>query len=56
LLKFFDYKKKCGSQDKTLLEIEQEYVKGVLKSVNNNKSKAAKILNLDRKTIREKLK
>ncbi len=42
--------------NKTLLEIEQEYVKGVLKSVNNNKSKAAKILNLDRKTIREKLK
>jgi len=42
--------------NKTLLEIETEYIKGVLKSVNNNKSKAAQILNLDRKTIREKLK
>jgi len=42
--------------NKSLEEIEKEYIKNVLKSVGNNKSKAAEILKVDRKTIREKLK
>lgn len=42
--------------DKTLGEIEKDYIKNVLNSVRNNKSKAAEILGIDRKTIREKLK
>jgi DNA-binding NtrC family response regulator len=42
--------------DRSLAEVELEYIKNVLVSVNNNKSKAAKILGIDRKTLREKLK
>jgi DNA-binding NtrC family response regulator len=42
--------------DRSLVEVELEYIKNVLVSVNNNKSKAAKILGIDRKTLREKLK
>jgi len=41
---------------KSLAEIEAEYVHKVLLSVNGNKSKAAEILGIDRKTLREKLK
>lgn len=40
---------------KTLKEAEKEYIEKVLKSVNNNKTKAAQILGIDRKTLREKL-
>lgn len=42
--------------NRTLAEVEKEYIKSVLESTNNNKTKAAKILNIDRKTLREKLK
>ena len=42
--------------DRTLAEVELEYIKNVLISVDNNKTKAAKILRIDRKTLREKLK
>ncbi len=42
--------------NKTLNEIEQEYILNVLASVKNNKTEAAKILGIDRKTLREKLK
>ncbi len=42
--------------DRSLAEVELEYIKNVLISVNNNKSKAAKILGIDRKTLRVKLK
>ncbi len=41
---------------RTLAEIEAEYIRNVLTSVNGNKSRAAEILGIDRKTLREKLK
>ncbi|WP_165748249.1 sigma-54-dependent transcriptional regulator [Cellulophaga sp. Z1A5H] len=41
---------------KSLAEIEKEYIQKVLFSTNNNKTKAAEILQIDRKTLREKLK
>lgn len=40
---------------KTLKEIELEHIHKVLKFVNNNKTKAAEILGIDRKTLRQKL-
>ena len=42
--------------DRTLKEVELEYIKNVLVSVNDNKTKAAKILGIDRKTLRQKMK
>ena len=41
---------------KSLKEIEKEYVLKVLSAVDDNKTKAAEILQIDRKTLREKLK
>ncbi len=41
---------------RTLAEVEGEYITNVLASVDGNKSRAAKILGIDRKTLREKLK
>jgi len=41
---------------RTLAEVESEYIQNVLNSVDGNKTKAAKILGIDRKTLREKLK
>jgi len=41
---------------KTLAEVETEYISNVLANVNGNKTRAAKILGIDRKTLREKLK
>lgn len=41
---------------KTLEEVEYEYIRNVLASVNGNKTQAANILGIDRKTLREKLK
>jgi len=40
---------------RTLAEVESEYVKNVLDSVKGNKTQAAKILGIDRKTLRDKL-
>ena len=40
----------------TLAEVETEYIHNVLNSVNGNKTKAAEILGIDRKTVREKIK
>lgn len=40
----------------TLAEVEAEYISNVLASVGGNKTKAAEILGIDRKTLREKLK
>lgn len=42
--------------NRTLAEVEQEYISQVLASVNGNISKASKILGIDRKTLRNKLK
>ena len=39
----------------TLAEMESSYIHNVLASVNNNKTKAAEILGIDRKTLRKKL-
>jgi two-component system response regulator HydG len=42
--------------DRTLAEVENEYITNVLACVDGNKTKAAEILGIDRKTLREKLK
>lgn len=42
--------------DRSLSEVEKEYIKNVLDSVKGNKTRAAKILGIDRKTLREKIK
>jgi DNA-binding NtrC family response regulator len=41
---------------RSLAAVENEYIQNVLASVGDNKTQAAKILNIDRKTLREKLK
>jgi DNA-binding NtrC family response regulator len=41
--------------DRTLAEVEAEYIRNVLASVGGNKTMAASILGIDRKTLREKL-
>ncbi|GFD73563.1 acetoacetate metabolism regulatory protein AtoC [Tenacibaculum sp. KUL113] len=40
----------------SLKEMEKRHIQYVLNATNNNKTKAAKILQIDRKTLREKLK
>jgi len=45
-----------GGFDRTLAEVEAEYIRNVLASVNGNRTRAAEILGIDRKTLREKLK
>ena len=45
-----------GGLDRSLAEVEAEYIRNVLASVDGNKTQAAKILGIDRKTLREKLK
>jgi two-component system response regulator HydG len=42
--------------DRTLAKVESEYIINVLASVDGNKTRAAEILGIDRKTLREKLK
>ncbi len=41
--------------NKTLLEAEREHIKDVLSKAGGNKTKAAELLGIDRKTLREKL-
>ncbi len=41
--------------DRTLAEVETEYIRNVLASVGGNRTKAAEILGIDRKTLRLKL-
>jgi DNA-binding NtrC family response regulator len=40
---------------RTLAEVEKTHIRNVLDSVNGNKTRAAEILGIDRKTLREKL-
>lgn len=47
---------KVQGLERTLVEVEAEHIRNVLASVNGNKTKAAEILGIDRKTLREKLK
>lgn len=42
--------------DRTLAEVEAEYIQNVLATVGGNRTRAAEILGIDRKTLREKLK
>jgi DNA-binding NtrC family response regulator len=42
--------------NRTLAEVEAEHIRNVLDSVGRNKTRAAEILGIDRKTLREKLK
>ena len=42
--------------NKTLFQVESEHIQNVLMHTGGNKTKAAEILNIDRKTLREKLK
>jgi two-component system response regulator HydG len=47
----------AGSPDlRSLAEVEAEHIRRVLAAVGGNKTRAAEILGLDRKTLREKLK
>ena len=41
---------------RSLADVEAEYIANVLASVAGNRTKAAQILGIDRKTLREKLK
>lgn len=43
------------SLTRTLAEVEREYIQNVIQSVGGNKSKAAEILGIDRKTLRLKM-
>ncbi len=42
--------------DRPLAEVEAQHIRNVLASVDGNKTRAAEILGIDRKTLREKLK
>jgi DNA-binding NtrC family response regulator len=42
--------------DRTLVEVEREHIRNVLAHVEGNKTRAARILGIDRKTLRQKLK
>jgi len=42
--------------NRTLAEIQAEYIRNVLQNVKGNKTRAAEVLGIDRKTLREKLK
>ncbi len=44
-----------GGLNRTLAEVEAEHIRNVLASVGGNKSEAARILGIDRKTLRAKL-
>ena len=44
-----------GEPLRTLAEVEREYARHVLERVGGNKTRAAEILGIDRKTLREKL-
>jgi len=42
--------------ERTLADVEAEHIRNVLTALNGNKTKAAALLGIDRKTLREKLK
>jgi two-component system response regulator HydG len=54
LMRFSALKEKA--LHRTLAEVEAEYIKSVLTTVDGNRTRAADILGIDRKTLREKMK
>jgi transcriptional regulator with PAS, ATPase and Fis domain len=50
------YDSLSGGTSRALDEVEKEYIKAVLQSQNENRSKAAAILKIDRKTLLAKIK
>jgi DNA-binding protein Fis len=44
-----------GGLNRTLAEVEAEHIRNVLASVDGNKTRAAEILGINRKTLREKI-
>ncbi len=46
----------AGRNDRTLAQVEAEHIQQILQQNHGNKSRAAKTLGIDRKTLREKLK
>jgi DNA-binding protein Fis len=42
--------------NRSLAEVEKDHIRNVLAKVDGNKTRAAEILGIDRKTLREKLK
>ena len=42
--------------DRTLAEVERDHIRNVVAQVGGNKTQAARILGIDRKTLRQKLK
>ena len=49
------YSANGAGTDRSLAEVELEYIRQVLDSVDGNKTRAAAILGIDRKTLRQKL-
>lgn len=47
---------RVGAGDKTLAEVEAEHIRHTLTRCEGNKTRAAEVLGIDRKTLREKLK
>ncbi len=45
-----------GGVDRSLADVEKEHISNVLAMTRNNKTRAAEILGINRKTLREKLK
>jgi DNA-binding NtrC family response regulator len=54
LMRFSALKEK--TLHRTLAQVEAEYIKSVLGTVDGNRTRAAEILGIDRKTLREKMK
>jgi DNA-binding NtrC family response regulator len=47
---------RANGLNRTLAEVEADYIRNVLAGVGGNKTRAAEILGIDRKTLREKMK
>jgi DNA-binding NtrC family response regulator len=50
------YIESSENAEKSLVQVEAEHIQRVLRHTGGNKTRAAEILGIDRKTLREKLK